>query len=127
VSKLIPYIGGKRLLAKHILGRMPQHQTYCEVFGGGGTILLEKSPSEREVFNDINKELTNLFRVVKHHIEEFVKEIRWNLKNRNEFMAAQQSNPIYLTDIQRAANFYYLLRCAFGAKLPHNSHFAGGG
>ncbi len=33
MSKLVPYLGGKRLLAKKIVKLLPQHDLYCEVLG----------------------------------------------------------------------------------------------
>jgi DNA adenine methylase len=38
MSKLIPYLGGKRLLAKTILPLLPEHRLYCEPFAGSATI-----------------------------------------------------------------------------------------
>lgn len=35
-----------------------------------------------EVLNDINGELVNLYRVVKHHLEEFVRQFKWALTSR---------------------------------------------
>lgn len=49
MSKLVPYLGGKRLLAKTIVKLLPPHELYCEVFGGSATILLEKSVSKIEI------------------------------------------------------------------------------
>ena len=40
---------------------------YVEVFGGGGSVLLNKERSAREVLNDANGNLINLYRVVREH------------------------------------------------------------
>lgn len=106
MSKLIPYLGGKRLLTKTILSLLPEHRLYCEPFGGSGTILLEKEPSGVEVINDIDGEIVNLFRIVQTHQEEFLRCIRWNLRSREEFLRLKNSLPAALTDIQRAARLY---------------------
>lgn len=113
MSKLIPYLGGKRLLTKTILSLLPEHRLYCEPFGGSGTILLEKEPSGVEVINDINGEIVNLFRIVQTHQEEFLRCIRWNLRSREEFLRLKNSLPATLTDIQRAARLYYLMRAGY--------------
>lgn len=127
VSRFFPYLGGKHQLAKDIIVRMPVHETYCEVFGGSGAVLLAKPESINEVFNDINKEVSTLFNVVKNHYDEFLKEVRWLLWDRNIFDTYKSIPGGALTDIQRSARFYYLLRTAYGGKSPHKSHFAGGG
>lgn len=41
-----------------------------------------KTPGKIEVINDINGELVNLYRVVKHHLEEFVRQFKWALVSR---------------------------------------------
>ena len=43
---------------------------YVEVFGGGGSVLLNKERSVREVLNDANGNLINLYRVVREHPDE---------------------------------------------------------
>ena len=113
MSKLVPYLGGKRLLAKVILSLIPAHHTYCEPFAGSATVLLAKEPSPLEVLNDLNQELVNLFRVVQNHPEEFLRQVRWQLHSRQEFQRLLSCPPEVLTDIQRAARFYYPLpKCA---------------
>jgi DNA adenine methylase len=36
-----------------------------------------RPPAEVEVVNDINGELVNLYRVVKNHLEEFVRQFKY--------------------------------------------------
>lgn len=119
---IIPWMGGKRRLAKHILPQLPVHRCYVEPFAGGAAILFLKEPSKVEVLNDINGELVNLYRVVKHHLEEFLRQFKHALVSRQIFEWQKMTNPETLTDIQRAARFYYLQKLAFGAK-SHGQHF----
>jgi site-specific DNA-adenine methylase len=79
---VIPWIGGKRRLAKHILPLFPEHTCYAEPFCGAAALYFFKDQSEVEVLNDINGELINLYRVIKHHLDEFVKQFRWSLTSR---------------------------------------------
>jgi DNA adenine methylase len=65
-------MGGKRRLAKHILPLMGEHTTYVEPFAGGAAMFFMKEPSKVEVINDINSDLVNLYRVVRHHLDELV-------------------------------------------------------
>ena len=71
-SPIIPWIGGKRRLADHLIPQFPAHTCYVEVFAGGAALYFMRTPAEVEVINDINGELVNLYRVVKSHLEEFV-------------------------------------------------------
>lgn len=59
------YHGGKFLLAKWIISHFPTHRTYTEVFGGGGSVLLQKSRSHAEVYNDRWDMVVNVFRVLR--------------------------------------------------------------
>lgn len=70
-----------------------------------------------EVINDINGELVNLYRVVKNHLEEFVRQFKFALSSREVFKWLQDTPPETLTDIQRAARFFYLQQHAFGGKV----------
>jgi DNA adenine methylase len=113
---IIAWPGGKRRLLKQLLSEIPTHDSYVEVFCGGAALLLAKEPVKAEVINDINGELVRLYRCVQHHLDELVRQFRWALSSREMFRWAQMQEPDTLTDIQRAARFYYLQKLAFGAK-----------
>ncbi|MDT1872236.1 DNA adenine methylase, partial [Acinetobacter baumannii] len=59
----------------------------------------------------------NLYRVVQHHLEEFVRQFKWALVSRQMFEWLKSASVDLMTDIQRAARFYYLQHTAFGAKV----------
>ena len=116
-SPIVPWIGGKRRLADTLLGRFPSHECYVEVFAGGAALFFQRPPAAVEVINDINGDLVNLYRVVKHHLEEFVRQFKWALSSREVFRWMQDTPPETLTDVQRAARFFYLQQQAFGGKV----------
>ncbi len=118
---IVPWIGGKRRLAKHILPLFPAHTCYVEPFCGAAALYFLKTPSKTEVINDINGELVNLYRVVKHHLEEFVRQFKWALVSRQIYKWLQDTPEETLTDIQRVARFYYLQKQAFGGKVADHS------
>lgn len=114
---VIPWIGGKRRLAKTILPLFPEHTCYVEPFCGAAALYFMKDQTEVEVLNDINGELVNMYRVVKHHLDEFVRQFRWSLTSREIYKWLKVTPEETLTDIQRAARFYYLQKLAFGGKV----------
>ncbi|EEW4294472.1 DNA adenine methylase [Escherichia coli] len=114
---VIPWIGGKRRLAKHILPLFPKHRCYVEPFCGAAALFFMKQPAQAEVLNDINGDVTNLYRVLQHHLEEFVRQFKWSLVSREMYRWLQITPEETLTDIQRAARFYYLQKLAFGGKV----------
>ncbi|HVI60147.1 MAG TPA: DNA adenine methylase [Luteimonas sp.] len=122
-NPIIPWPGGKRRLLRHLYPHFPAHECYVEAFAGGAAALLMRpTPAPVEVLNDINGELVRLYRCVKHHLDELIRQFRWSLVSREMFEWAQLERPETLTDIQRAARFYYLQKLAFGGKV-HGQNF----
>lgn len=117
-APFIPWIGGKRRLAERLIRLFPPHGCYVEVFCGAAAVFfMRPQPADVEVINDVNGDLVNLYRVVKHHLEEFVRQFKWALSSREIFRWMQITPGETLTDIQRAARFYYLQSLAFGGKV----------
>lgn len=122
---VVPWFGGKRRLAPQILPLFPEHSCYVEPFAGAAGLFFLKEPSKVEVLNDLNGELVNLYRVVKHHLEEFVRQFQWALTSRKLFEWSLETPPGTLTDIQRAARFYYIQKHLFSG-IPTSRTFAPG-
>jgi len=123
MNSFLAYMGGKSLLAKKIITRIPDHNCYCEVFAGAAWLLFKKEESDVEIINDINADLVILFRVVKLHLEEFIRYLKWILVARDEFERFKLENPDTLTDIQKAVRFYFLLKSGYAARI-HNPTFS---
>jgi len=118
MRSFLSYLGGKSLLSKKIIPLIPPHTCYCEVFAGAAWLLFKKEESKAEILNDINIDLVTLYRVVKNHLDEFIRYLRWILVARDEFERFKAERPEALTDIQRAVRFYYLIRAGYGGKIP---------
>lgn len=125
MKSFLSYLGGKSQLTGKIIPLIPQHHCYVEVFAGAAWLFFRKPESPVGVINDINTELVTLYRVVQHHLEEFIRQFKWQLVARDEFKRLRESPPETLTDIQRAARFYYLLKAGFAAKV-HKPSFGSG-
>lgn len=61
--------------------------------------------------------MVTLYRCIQWHLEEFIRYFKWVLVSREEFERLKKSLPDTLTDIQRAARFYYLQQLSFGGKI----------
>jgi len=110
---LVHYMGGDYFLIPLIAQMVPPHKTYVEVFGGGAPFLLNKPPSEVEVYNDIEGDLVNLFTVVRDHYDEFMKLCEWLLYSRKmhyDFLSKykEEKDPV-----RRAFMYFYVLRTSF--------------
>jgi len=117
MNSFLNYVGGKSLLTKKIIPLIPKHHCYCEPFCGAAWLLFRKLESKVEIINDINSDLTTLYRVVKYHLDEFIRYLRWLLVARDEFERFKTEDPATLTDIQRAVRFYYLLKTGYGGRI----------
>lgn len=61
---VLRYHGGKFRLAPKLLGLFPPHRVYTEVFGGGASVLMQKQRCYSEIYNDLDGEVVNVFRVL---------------------------------------------------------------
>lgn len=62
---VLKYHGGKWRLAPWVAAHLPAHETYVEPFGGAASVLLRKPPAALEVYNDLDGEIVNVFRVLR--------------------------------------------------------------
>ena len=122
-SPLAGWIGGKSRLCRKIAAMLPRHTCYCEPFAGAAWVLFRKPESKSGVLNDINREIITFYRVLQNHLEEFVRYFKWVLVSREEFERLKRIPPDTLTDIQRAARFYYLQQSCFGGRMDDNPAF----
>jgi len=119
-SPVVPYIGGKSRLAKHLISRIEAapHKTYAEPFLGAGGVFLRRSKRPpAEIVNDISDGVVTLFRILQRHYPYFIDFLRFRISSRTEFERLMRQDPATLTDLERAARFLYLQRTAFGGKV----------
>jgi DNA adenine methylase len=63
--------GGKSYLARRIVSLFPDHETYVETHFGGGSVLLNKPKSFREIAIDINADLIHFWRMLRDYHVDF--------------------------------------------------------
>ena len=112
----ISRMGGKSKLRKTIIEMIPEHTCYVELFFGAGWVYFGKESSKVEVINDIDKELINLFRMIKYHAPEIERMLEYEFSRRDIFEEYKNVSVKYLTEIHRAVRFIYLLSQSFASK-----------
>jgi DNA adenine methylase len=113
-----PWPGGKRALQKTLLGLVPEHKIYAEVFAGSAKLLFAKAPASLEVMNDLNGEVINFFRVAKHRPSELAEQLQLDCIHAARFRELR-AKPEPASEIDRALRFAYLVWYSFGAKGEH--------
>lgn len=89
------------------------------MFFGAGWVYFGKESSKVEVVNDIDSQLVNLFKMIKHHEEEVTRLLQYEIYSRDSFDYYLKQNARHLTDVQRAVRYLYVLSCSFGSKGGH--------
>ena len=117
---LLRYYGGKWQLAPWIIGQFPAHRTYTEAYGGGASVLLRKPRSYAEVYNDLDGDVVNLFRVLRNPAQarELVRLVQLTPYAREEHAAA------YLTDgdpIEQARRLLVRSFMGYGSDGTHRA------
>ena len=70
------YYGGKFYLAGWIVSHIPSHHIYIEPFGGAASVLLNKPRSQKEIYNDLNPDISNLMRYIRDEHNRLVNTLR---------------------------------------------------
>lgn len=98
---IIRYHGGKFMLAPWIISHFPEHRTYVEPYGGAASVLLRKKRCYAEVYNDLDQEIVNLFRVVREHGAEFQRQLIATPYSRDEYVWAWEPHESPLEQARR--------------------------
>jgi DNA adenine methylase len=121
---IIKRVGGKTKIAPWIVSHLPRHSVFVDVFGGSGAVL-DQMPLEdrrkRYVYNDLDRKLFTLFRVMRDQPLELADQISLTPYSREEFELAmrliQDDKFDTLSDLDKAAVFLICNRQSFGSKM----------
>lgn len=125
IKPILKWVGGKRQLMPEILANKPStFNNYIEPFFGGGAVLFELKP-KNAIIGDINKELINLYNVIKNNPNELIKELK-TYKNDSTFyyeIREKDRTKDYesLSNIKKAARMIYLNKTCFNGLYRVNS------
>ncbi|PPD55474.1 MAG: hypothetical protein CTY12_00430 [Methylotenera sp.] len=118
ILSMISRQGGKSRLYKTLIPKFPLDSTYyCEVFGGAGWVLLNKPEHVIEIYNDIDGNIVNMFRVVRDFPGEFVNRLRYDIVSRQTFDDYKKLDFSKLDPIDRAVKWYYVYYNSYNADM----------
>jgi DNA adenine methylase len=128
------WAGGKRRLTNLLIQAFPPDfdpkvNRFFEPFIGGGALMFATGnknadlyiPGKNVLINDSNPDLVIVYKVIKNHLPELLKELRKLSRNlsKEEFERVRSSSPT--TNVTRAARFIYLNKTCFNGLWRVNS------
>jgi DNA adenine methylase len=122
LAPFLKWPGGKRWAAWYIASKVRERLKgrYIEPFLGGGAVFFHLRPSGRCVLSDVNKDLVNIYRVIRDHSDDVIERLKCLRVSRSVYYRLRAAEP---TDpICRATRFLYLNRTAFGGMYRVNVH-----
>jgi DNA adenine methylase len=79
-----------------------------------GPSVFHKSASKVEVLKDLNADIFNFLRICQQHHEELLRYLHFCVVSRRWFDLFERMPPEMLTDVQRAARFFFLQKNCYG-------------
>lgn len=120
VKSVFPYPGGKARYTDWIVSHIPEHRCWVDVFGGSGAVTYNKPRSNTEVYNDINDDLVQFFRVVREDVDELIEwleTVPYSRSVYDEWAAAYFEGERVDDPIERAGRFWTLRYMQFGGDI----------
>ena len=106
----VPYYGGKYRHLGWLLPNLPldKPQHFVDVFGGGGSVILNREPVKLETYNDLDGEVVNFFTMLRDRGPELLEKLMLTPNSRSEFQRMLATNPT--EPLERARRYYALVR-----------------
>lgn len=120
------WYGGKGDIADWIISRMPEHETYVEPFAGQAAVLFNKPPSQVEVINDLDTDVTTFFEVLRDKrelLEGSATSIPYFEESHDELADKWFYGEKFEDDVVRAGVFLFLTHAQLYGKMSSKSSF----
>lgn len=106
--------GNKRAIAEKIIKHFPPHETYIEPFFGAGGLFFEKPKAKKNIVNDADSDVFNLFQVIQAQpakLRSAIKATPYHEAQLQHWKANKETDPV-----RRAMRFLFLSNYTFMAR-----------
>lgn len=105
------WYGGKFSHLDWLLPLLPPAEHFCEPFGGSAAVLINRTPSPLETYNDLDGEVVIFFKVLREQSDQLIRGIGLTPFSRKEFeFAIDHEEDDQLSDLERARLFFIRAR-----------------
>jgi DNA adenine methylase len=118
MKSVLKWPGAKWKIASRIVSLMPEHKIYLEPFFGSGAILFTKKPVNCEVINDLDSQVTNLFKIIRDYPEQLSRLINLTPYSREEYLLSYETTE---DPFEKARRFLIRSNMARGGMQFYNS------
>lgn len=127
VAPFLKWVGGKRQLMPSIVEHLPKNihlYNYVEPFIGGGAVLFHLQP-KNAIINDFNKELINVYEVIKNNLSELIIDLKKHDNNADYFYQIRSLDRTEefknLAPVERASRVIFLNKTCFNGLYRVNN------
>ncbi len=113
---LLNYVGNKGGCIEEIMPLIPYRNTFVDVFGGSGVVMLNRLESNLDVFNDKHGGIAAFYRALQTKPDELFDRIQLMPHSRELFIWSKENYDKQQDDVLRAAMWYYTVQCSFAGK-----------
>lgn len=105
------WYGGKFSHLDWLLPLLPPAEHFCEPFGGSAAVLINRTPSPLETYNDLDGEVVIFFKVLREQSDQLIRAVGLTPFSRKEFeFAIEHEEDDQLSDLERARLFFVRAR-----------------
>ena len=112
------WTGGKSRTIDWVLSAIPDSETFVDVFGGSGTVMLNKPASGNDVFNDINSGIVSLYRCLRdrEELEQLITWIENTIHSYEDWVTCKETWIDTKDDVERAGRWLYMTQYSFSSQ-----------
>lgn len=128
MRNVLKYPGSKWRIGDKLVELIPLHHTYLEPYFGSGAVFFKKEPSDIEMINDLDNDVTNLFWCIQQDPEKLARLVMTTPYSRQIYDDSFKDDPIRdmllgLDPYHKACQF--LIRCWQGHGFRTNGYKVG--